>query len=48
MIQKYEQGYKNIDNAKLTTLISLASVLKCQITDILNNAELIEKFTEVC
>ena len=48
MIQKYEQGAKNIDNAKLTTLVNLATALNCQIPAILNNPELIKKFTEVC
>lgn len=48
MIQKYEQGAKNIDNARLNTLINLASALNCGIQDILNNQELATKFLEVC
>lgn len=47
MIQKYEQGSKNIDHAKLETLVNLASALNCDITDILNSDELRKKFREV-
>lgn len=39
----YEQGVKDIDNARLTTIVSICNVLECKITDILNNEELIKK-----
>lgn len=40
MIQKYESGERNIDGAKLETLIKLSKVLKCNIRNILNNEKL--------
>lgn len=43
MIQYYEQGAKNIDGAKLDTLISLAAALDCPITEILESEELRQK-----
>lgn len=42
-IQHYEQGSKDINGAKLNTLISLAEALDCKIYDILSNEELIIK-----
>lgn len=43
MLQYYEQGAKNIDGAKLETLISLAAALDCSISDILESEELRQK-----
>lgn len=43
MLQYYEQGAKNIDGAKLETLISLAAALGCSISDILESEELRQK-----
>ena len=42
MIQAYEQGYRNINGAKITTLVTLANVLKCSIEQIVDDPELIE------
>lgn len=39
-LQGYEQGEKNIDNAKFETLIKLSIVLDCGILELLNDEEL--------
>ena len=39
MIQKYEQGVKDINKAQAITLLTLANVLECKIEDILNLEE---------
>lgn len=44
MIQKYEQGEKNIDNARLETLVNLAMALGCGVQSLLNSDELAGKF----
>ena len=41
MIQAYEQGYRDINGAKLTTLVTLANVLKCSIEQIVTDEALI-------
>lgn len=43
MIQAYEQGYRDINGAKLTTLVTFANVLNCSINQIVDDPELIEK-----
>lgn len=43
MIQAYEQGYRDINGAKLSTLLTLANVLNCSIEQIVDDPELIEK-----
>lgn len=43
MIQAYEQGYRDINGAKITTLVTFANVLKCSIEQIVDDPELIEK-----
>lgn len=40
MLQHYEQGYKNIDHAKLDTICNIALALECPIEDVLVNPEL--------
>ena len=42
MIQAYEQGYRSINGAKLTTLVTLANVLKCSIEQIVDDPELVK------
>lgn len=42
-IQMYEQGQRDINGAKLSTLISLCNVLNCDISDILTDESLIEE-----
>lgn len=39
-LQAYEQGLKNIDGAKLKTLINLSLALDCKISEIVTNEEL--------
>lgn len=46
-IETYEQGYRNIDGAKLETLCDLSLALECDISDILESKELIEKYNKL-
>ena len=39
-IQSYEQNEKNIDNAKIETLIKISIALDCRISELINNEEL--------
>lgn len=39
MIQKYEQGVKDINKAQADTLYKLAQVLNCKVEDLLNIEE---------
>ena len=39
MIQKYEIGEKDLNNAKLSTLLRLCLALECRLIDILNDPE---------
>ena len=39
MIRKYEQNYRDIDGAKLSTLLKICEALNCEIADILNDGE---------
>ena len=38
-IQNYEQGFKDINGAKVTTVLALAEVLGCDVYDIINPRE---------
>ena len=42
MIQYYEQGAKDLNAAKLTTLLRLCNALKCALSDILTDPEALE------
>ena len=42
MIQKYEQGAKDLNGAKLHTLLKLCLALKCRLSDIVTEPEVIE------
>ena len=46
MIQKYEQGVKNINAAKLETLLKLCNTLECNLLDLIDDPEL-ESLIEV-
>lgn len=46
-IQFYEQGIRNIDGAKLETLVALAFALDCRISDILESDYLKELCNKV-
>ncbi len=41
-LQDYEQGHKNLNNAKLKTLCKLAVALDCKISDLLTDSELLD------
>ena len=41
MIQAYEQGYRDINGAKLTTLLTFANALNCPIDQIVTDESLI-------
>lgn len=43
MIQHYEQGVKDINAARLDTLLNLSIALDCRISDLLTSEELREK-----
>ena len=43
-ISRYETGNASIDNAKLETLCAFAEALGCGIADLLDSAELAERF----
>lgn len=43
VIQHYEQGSKNIDGAKLDTLIRISDALECPLYEILENSDLKER-----
>jgi transcriptional regulator with XRE-family HTH domain len=43
MIQAYEQGYRDINGAKLSTLLTFANVLNCPINQIVTDESLIER-----
>lgn len=47
MIQYYEQGSKDINGARLSTLVDLATALECSIVDIITDEELKEKLKHV-
>ena len=42
MIQAYEQGYRDINGAKLTTLVTFANVLECHLSAIVDDAQLVD------
>lgn len=42
MIQYYEQGVKDLNAAKLTTLLKLCNALKCSLPDILTDPETLD------
>lgn len=46
MIQAYEQGYRDINGAKLFKLVTLCLVLECHLSEIVNDSQLI-KYLEV-
>lgn len=47
VLQQYEQGNRNIDGAKLDTLIKLVTALECGLSDILENENLKNKLKKV-
>ena len=45
-IQHYEQGSKDLNGARLSTLLKLCKVLNCKLSDILNDPETVELLKE--
>lgn len=45
-LQKYERDAKDINGAKLKTLLKLCQALSCNLTDILDDPELLELIKE--
>ena len=39
MIQNYEQGFKDINNARVVTVLQLAEALGCDVYEIINDRE---------
>lgn len=46
-IQCYEANVRSIDSARLDTLCKISTALNCKIPDLLENAELVDKFNKV-
>lgn len=46
-LQNYEQNERDINGAKITTLIDVSKALNCKISDILSDEELIRKCKEL-
>ena len=42
MIQAYEQGYRDINGAKLSKLVTLCFVLECHLSEIVDDAQLVK------
>ena len=42
MIQAYEQGYRDINGAKLSKLVTLCLVLECHLSEIVDDAQLVK------
>lgn len=42
MIKDYEQGQRDINGAKLLTLLKLCAALRCRLEDILDDTETLE------
>lgn len=47
LLQKLERGERNINICKLENLVKIASVLECNVSDLLTDKKLIEKCKEV-
>lgn len=47
MIGKYENGEKDIDSARLETLVKLSLALECRISSIINNGTLRKALSEL-
>ena len=42
MIQAYEQGYRDINGAKLTTLVTLCVALECHLSEIVDDEQVVK------
>ena len=41
MIQAYEQGYRSINGAKITTLVTFCMALECHLSEIVDDEQLV-------
>lgn len=46
-LESYEQGKKDINGAKLKTILKICKALNCRIEDILDDEETLELFREM-
>ena len=42
MIQAYEQGYRDINGAKLSKLVTFCIALECHLSDVVDDAQLVK------
>lgn len=42
MIQAYEQGYRDINGAKLSTLVTFCLTLECHLFEVVDDAQLVK------
>lgn len=42
LIQAYEQGYRDINGANLSTLLTLCVALECHLSEIIDDAQLVK------
>lgn len=47
-LRHYEQGSKNLDNAKIETLMDICDALDCRLYEIIQNADLQERVKNYC
>lgn len=47
-LRHYEQGSKNLDNAKIETLMDICDALDCKLYEIIQNEELQERVKNYC
>lgn len=47
ILQNYEQGVRNLDGAKLVTLLQLCKALDCKLSDIISDAQTLKLLKEV-
>ena len=47
-LQDYEQGRKNLNGAKLVTLLTLCKSLNCKLSDLISDPLCLTRFKEVC
>lgn len=47
IIQYYEQGSRDINGAKLATLVDLAEALNCKLSDVITDKQVISKLKKM-
>ena len=46
MLQNYEQGVRDLNGAKLLTLLKLCNALECKLADIITDEDTLEQLAE--